>query len=234
MVVTLCVFWLKPMFRGNNSLLSICFCTSLRPTDMRSFHVYQCPESSWPSSVENSHWHTEELLFALLKEYVWYQTGTTLPQDVRALIQVHDSQVFHQTGLKQSTVENAQHCGKCLLHASCGNLREHPSLACLLKSGDTISILTVPPSTNFGSTFGVVVHGHPRVVRKFEFRAQEKFYVALRVSGGGRVQEVAKSVGWNTIGHWEGVSRLLGYFRPRGDAGVKRSGEKRACRAMAG
>ena len=46
----------------------------------------------------------------------------------------------------------------------------------------------------------------------------------MRVSGGGRVQEVAKSVGWNTIEHWEGVSRLLGYFRPRGDASVKRSG----------
>ena len=155
---------------------------------MRRFHVYQTPESSWPLTVENNHWHTEELLFELLKEFFLYRTGTLLPQDVRARIQVHDSQILHQTGLQQSTVENAQHCGKCLLHASCGNLLEHSSLVSLFKSGDTISILTVPQSTDYGCTFGVVFHGHPRVVRKFEFRAEKKFYLAVRVSGGGRVQ----------------------------------------------
>ena len=205
---------------------SICFCTGLQPTDMRRFHVYQCPQSLQSWSADACHWYTEELVFALLEQFVWYQTGTTLPQDLRRDVQVHDTQVFHHTNLKQSTVANEQHCGQCLLHASCGNLWEHSCLDCLLKSGDTISILTVPPDTHFGSTFGVIILGHPRVVRRFEFRPQQDFYGALRVrmKGGGRVQEVVKSLDWKTSGHWEGVSRLPVYFRPRGDANVKRSG----------
>ena len=191
---------------------------------MRRFHVYQSPESSWPSTVENNHWHTENLLFELLKEFLWYRTGILLPPDVRDGIKVHDSQVLHQTGLQQSTVENAQHCGKCLLHATCGDLLEHSSLVSLFKSGDTISILTVPRSTDCGCTFGVVFHGHPRVFRKFELRAENKFYIAVCVSGSGRVQSVAKSVGWNTMSHWEGITRLLCYFRSQGDARLKRAG----------
>ena len=145
MVVTFRVFWPKPMFRGNRSLLSICFCSSLHPTDMRRFHVYQCPQSLQSWSADACHWYTEELVFALLQQFAWFQTATTLPQDLRRFVKVHDTQVFHHTNLKQSTVANEQHCGQCLLHASCGNLWEHSCLDCLLKSGDTISILTVPP-----------------------------------------------------------------------------------------
>ena len=100
---------------------------------------------------------------------------------------------------------------------------EHWSLVSLFQSGDTISILTMPESKGCFCTFGVVFHGHSRVVRKFEFGAEDKSYIAAHVSGSGRVQALAISVGWNTTGHWEGISRLLCYLRPQGEASAKRS-----------
>ena len=201
---------------------------------MPQFHVYQSPDFLGSETVEENHWQTGNLVFELLKEFLRYRTSNSIPPEVRGRINVHDSQVIHETGMQREAVDNLQHCGKCLLHATCGVLLEHWSLVSLFESGDPISILTMPESKSCFCTFGVVFHGHSRVVRKSEFRAEKKFYTAAHVSGSGRVQALAKSVDWNTTPHWEGITRLLCYFRPHGEPTVKRAGGKKACSRIVG
>ena len=193
---------------------------------MPRFHVYQSPASVWNESVDKNHWATEELVFGLLNQFLKFRTGNSIPPEVRNCIKVCDSQVSHVSGLKQETEDNPQRRGKCLLHATCGDLVYHRSLSSLFESGDTISILTEPETEECGCTFGVVFLGHSRVVRKFQFCADKQFYTTAHVSGSGFVQSLAKSVDLKTTTHWEAITRLLCYFRPQGDATVKRAGGK--------
>ena len=100
-----------------------------------------------------------------------------------------------------------------------------------------LKFLTVPPSVNCGSAFGLVVHGQSRVVRKFQFHPCESFYHGLNIRGGGRVEIVAHQRSWSTNGNWEGVNNLVDYFRSKGNAYIKRlegSVKMQQCQWMSG
>ena len=129
-----CVSWLELTLGASNSLLIICFCTALLQTHMRQFHVYQSPDFLSSETVEENHWLTGNLVFELLKGFVRYRTSNSIPPEVRGCINVHDSQVIHDTGVQQEAVENPQHRGKYFLHATCGELMEHWSLVSLFQS----------------------------------------------------------------------------------------------------
>jgi hypothetical protein len=121
----ICVSWLELILGASNSLLSICFCTPRLQIHMPQFHVYQSPDFLGSETVEENHWQTGNLVFELLKEFLRYRTSNSIPPEVRGCINVHDSQVIHETGMQREAVDNLQHCGKCLLHATCGVLLEH-------------------------------------------------------------------------------------------------------------
>ena len=103
----------------------------------------------------------------------------------------------------------------------------------LFDFGETVCILIVPPFVNCGSTFGFVVYGQSRVVRRFQFHPRESFYHGLNIRGGGRVEEVAQRRSWSTNGNWKGVNNLVDYFRSKGNAFIKRaegSAKMHSCR----
>ena len=117
------------------------------------------------------------------------------------------------------------------MHASAGNVSLDGDLVPVFESKHTVSILTVPPDPSCGSTFGVVIYGHPRVLRRFaysaaEFYATVEFYASLNLSGSGHVHEVAKSRSWSTREHWANISHLESYFRHKGGPSVKRAKSK--------
>ena len=166
--------------------------------------------------------HAGNITFALLNEYVLHLTGQPLPRPIRQYVDIHDSQVFRQPDTDQSTIENPQHCGQCLLHAVCGRLKFHEMLVPLFDFRETVCILTVPPSVNCGSTFGRVAYGQSRVVRKLQFHPRESFYHGLNIRGGGCVEDVAQQRSWSPNGHWEGVNNLVDFFMSKGNAFTKR------------
>ena len=99
----------------------------------------------------------------------------------------------------------------------------------LLISGETICILISKDDTKsdwYVSTFGIVICGHPRVVRKFQFRAPPHFYSRLNASWGGRIQEVASSDSWSTTDPWDALPSAIDFFRSKGSPSKVRSGRK--------
>ena len=152
----------------------------------RRFHLFQCPATTYNNftSINQCHLHAGNVTFALLNEYVLLLTGQRLPRPIREYVCIHDSQAIHQPDIDQTTMEKPQHCGQCLLHAVFGRLKFHELLVPLFDCRETVCILTVPPNANCGSTFGLVVYGQSRVVRKFQFHPCVSFYRGLTIRGG--------------------------------------------------
>ena len=139
-----------------------------RNMGQRRFHLFQCPAATYNiTSINQCHLHAGNVTFALLNEYVPLLTGQPLPRPVREYVCIHDSQAIRQPDTDQATIEKPQHCGQCLLHAVCGLLKFHEILVPLFDCRETVCILIVPPNANYGSTFGLVVYGQSRAVRKF-------------------------------------------------------------------
>ena len=195
-----------------------------RNMGQRRFHLFQCPATTYNNftSINQCHLHAGNVTFALLNEYVLLLTGQRLPRPIREYICIHDSQAIHQPDIDQTTMEKPQHCGQCLLHAVFGRLNFHELLVPLFDCRETVCILTVPPNANCGSTFGFVVYGQSRAVRKLQFYPHQTFYNGLNIRGDVRVEIVAQQRSWSTNGPWEGVNNLVGYFRSRGNAFIKR------------
>ena len=66
---------------------------------LRRVHLLQCPApSSHINAAKKGHWHAQEVIFALLKEFITYVTDQPLLEVVRHNICVFDSQVVQQPG----------------------------------------------------------------------------------------------------------------------------------------
>ena len=137
---------------------------------VRKFHLLQCPATPHGSTVEDCHRHAGNVTFELLRAFIWDFHGKWLHDGIRRHISVVDSQVFREAQKDQSTVANPEHCGQYLLHAVCGDLKDHELFAPITWPRETTCILVLMPNPDYGSTFGLVVHGQSRAIRRFQFR----------------------------------------------------------------
>ena len=147
---------------------------------LRKFHLVQRPASNHDRSIRSCHWHAEEVTFALLRAFIWDFNGKWLHDEIRKRIRVVASQVFRQSETDQSTVAKPEHCGLCLLHAVCGELEDHEIFAPITRPRATTCILVLAPRPDCGSTFGLVVHGESRVIRRFQFRP-DSFFIGVSI-----------------------------------------------------
>ena len=196
----------------------------------RKIYLLQCPESQSSCDAVTSLLHARDISFAVLDEFLWWQTNQRLPACPADFINVTVSQVRYQGGKSQIDVPRLENRGQCLLHAFAGVFTVPTRFRALLASGESICILVTkadPKSKWHVSTFGIVICGHPRVVRKFQFRASESFYERLNVSWAGKIQEVASSTLWSTIDPWDALPTAVDFFRSKGSPSTTRIGGKR-------
>ena len=98
---------------------------------VRKFYLLQCPASLHGRTVEDCHRHAGDVTFALLRQYIWFFHRDWLEDGLREHINVVASQVSREPDKNQYrwTGSNPENCGRCLLHAVSGELRDHDLLA---------------------------------------------------------------------------------------------------------
>ena len=129
------VFWLQlacPAVCSASASVVVCLVCSCR-MNVRRFYLLQCPASHDATSVDDCHRHAEKVTFALLNEYFRSFHERSLPNCVQKHIKVVASQVSREPDTDQWRVSTPQQCGRCLLHAVCGELIDHHLLDPLTK-----------------------------------------------------------------------------------------------------
>ena len=181
---------------------------------VRKFYLLQCPASLHGRTVEDCHRHAGNVTFALLRQYIWDFHSKWLDDGLREHINVVASQVSREPGSFQTSVANPEHCGRCLLHAVCGDLRDHDLLAPITKARETTCILVLMTKPEYGSTFGLVVHSQSRDIRRIQFTPDPaEFYEGFSLRGSGLVLDKAQRENWSTKDPWTGIDSLADLFR---------------------
>ena len=170
---------------------------------VRKFYLLQCPASLHGRTVEDCHRHAGDVTFALLRQYIWVFHRDWLEDGLREHINVVASQVSREPDKNQYrwTVSNPENCGRCLLHAVSGELRDHDLLAPITRARETTCILVLMTKPKYGSTFGLVVHSQSRDIRRIQYTPYPlNFYWNISLRGSGLISDVAEQEIWNTSG----------------------------------
>ena len=170
---------------------------------VRKFYLLQCPASLHGRTVEDCHRHAGDVTFALLRQYIWVFHRDWLDDGLREHINVVASQVSREPDKNQYlwTDSNPENCGRCLLHAVSGELRDHDLLAPITRARETTCILVLMTKPKYGSTFGLVVHSQSRDIRRIQYTPYPlNFYWNISLRGSGLISHVAEQEIWNTSG----------------------------------
>ena len=181
---------------------------------VRKFYLLQCPASLHGRTVEDCHRHAGDVTFALLRQYIWDFHSKWLHDGLREHINVVASQMSKEPGSFQTAVGNPEHCGRCLLHAVCGDLRDHDLLAPIMDARETTCILVLMTKPEYASTFGLVLHSQSRDIRRIQYTPYPlNFYWNISLRGSGLISDVAQQEIWSTSGLWAGIKSLTDLFR---------------------
>ena len=168
---------------------------------VRKFYLLQCPASLHGRTVEDCHRHAGDVTFVLLRQYSWDFHSKWLHDGLREHINVVASQMSKEPGSFQTAVSNPEHRGRCLLHAVCGDLRDHDLLAPIMQAREITCILVLMTKPEYASTFGLVLHSQSRDIRRIQYTPYPlNFYWNISLRGSGLVSDVAEQEIWNTSG----------------------------------